>query len=273
LKSDSIPVSGILDEASDLVRTIARPWLALLWLSTLPGMMSLVFFVDRLAVLGEKADGYGGLLYEAATLSLLAFLLTLAGRALFVRALGLAMTSRTSPGAEAFRLSPVGLVTYLYTGLSGALLFHCTAIAVLAIPFTIAFSGLAAATWDRATRPSLLEPLREIGRASRAANAVIGIQFVSGVALVVAFVNLAVLFQAGLWLLGAIPWLDTGAARALYSWDNRRFLLLVLAGAALAVEPFWLAANVVLVRKLRRLETGEDLRRWFDRIRSERPAA
>jgi hypothetical protein len=49
----------------------------------------------------------------------------------------------------------------------------------------------------------------------------------------------------------------------LLSGANRHYLLLLLAGAIVIVEPFWIAAHVVLVRRAGVAETGEDLRMWF----------
>ena len=86
-------------------------------------------------------------------------------------------------------------------------------------------------------------------------------------ALLVAVVNLHVLFQAGVWLAGAVPGTDPGRWRALVGASNPRYWLLVLAGAVLAVEPYLLAATTVYVHKVRSRSSGEDLRLWFARLR------
>jgi hypothetical protein len=41
---------------------------------------------------------------------------------------------------------------------------------------------------------------------------------------------------------------------------------MTLAGALLIVEPFWIAAQVLLVRKAGAEETGDDLRTWFEEL-------
>ena len=38
-------------------------------------------------------------------------------------------------------------------------------------------------------------------------------------------------------------------------------------GTCMAIEPFWLAALAVYVYRLKMRETGDDLRRWFLRLR------
>ena len=59
---------------------------------------------------------------------------------------------------------------------------------------------------------------------------------------------------------------DIGRWQVLLDFHNRTFRLLLFGGAALAIEPFWIAANVVLVRKAGAAETGEDLRVWFEEV-------
>jgi hypothetical protein len=83
----------------------------------------------------------------------------------------------------------------------------------------------------------------------------------------VALVNLAAAFQLGAWLAGAIGGFDAPRWQLLFSGDNRRFMLILAAGAVIVVEPFWIAANVVYVRKAGAEESGDDLRAWFDELR------
>ena len=45
----------------------------------------------------------------------------------------------------------------------------------------------------------------------------------------------------------------------------RRYI--VTAGAIMLVEPFWIAAYVVFVRKAGAQESGDDLRAWFAELR------
>jgi len=87
-------------------------------------------------------------------------------------------------------------------------------------------------------------------------------------AIVVAMLNVAAAFAFGLWLAGSIGGWDAHRWALLISLANRRFLLVVIAGAIIALEPFWIAAHVTLVRKAGAEETGDDLRAWFEELRN-----
>ena len=87
-------------------------------------------------------------------------------------------------------------------------------------------------------------------------------------ALVLAAINLFFVFQLGLWLAGGVIGADTTRWTGLLAASNLRFRYVLLAGAGVVVEPFWLAALVVYVHKLESRTTGEDLRLWFGRLRS-----
>jgi hypothetical protein len=69
-----------------------------------------------------------------------------------------------------------------------------------------------------------------------------------------------------LWLSGTIGALDAPNWPLLFGMGNRRFVLLLFAGAVIAVEPFWVAAHVVYVRKAGTQESGDDLRTWFEEL-------
>jgi hypothetical protein len=70
-----------------------------------------------------------------------------------------------------------------------------------------------------------------------------------------------------MWLADVFLGADLSRWSVLFSGHNRRFVLAAIAGAWIAIEPFWIAANVVLVRKAGAAETGEDLRVWFEEVR------
>jgi hypothetical protein len=88
-----------------------------------------------------------------------------------------------------------------------------------------------------------------------------------GLGVLVAAVNLHVLFRAGLWLSGALPGVDPGEWSTWLQPGNTRYVLAVLAGAVLALEPYLLAAATVYVHKVGSRSSGEDLRLWLDRLR------
>ena len=66
--------------------------------------------------------------------------------------------------------------------------------------------------------------------------------------------------------------LDAAAWSHLLGPDNPRFVLWVLAGALLAVEPFWLGALVVHVHDRSARTSGDDLRAWLERLRQPEAA-
>ncbi len=67
---------------------------------------------------------------------------------------------------------------------------------------------------------------------------------------------------------GGMANLDAARWSGLLSPKNPRFLFVLVAGGGLAVEPHWLAALVVYVQRLQSRGSGEDLRLWFERLRS-----
>ena len=85
-------------------------------------------------------------------------------------------------------------------------------------------------------------------------------------------INLGFLFHLGLWLARAIPGAELSGWDPLLSLNNPRFVLVLLFGAWGALEPAWLASWTSLVHRARSTETGEDLRLWLGRLRSEEAA-
>jgi hypothetical protein len=132
--------------------------------------------------------------------------------------------------------------------------------------FSIILAGLAIGTMELNERVSLLEPFRLLGRYARVAT-LLGMAFVFFCALFVALVNLAAAFGLGVWALSAVGGFDAPRWELLFDPSNRRYLLMLVAGAFVAVEPFWVAAHVVFVRKAGAQERGDDLRAWFDELR------
>lgn len=263
----SLSIAEVLDDSADAVARIASPWLGLLWLTALPLRLLQAHFVARLIDLGAEAGHYGAHLREIALAAACAFLLSTWGRAVFVRACGLGLRSVRAPGAESLRIPAAGAACYLYAALLVEVLFFALGWTVVAAPLLIVLAGLAAATFPLNERPGLVAPLREIARHTRPARVLVGLRFVFDMAFLIAFVNMHFVFALGLWLAGAVPGLDLTRWQALLSLGNPRYLLVLWAGATLAVEPFWLGALTVFVHKVRARQSGEDLRLLFERLR------
>ncbi len=259
----------MLDDAFAVALRVASPWMGVLWLTALPVRLLQIHFAARVFDLGSEASQYGSHLSRLATLTGLAFLLSLWGRAVFVRACGLAMRSLESPGREALRLTPAAGLSYIYSALVVEVLFFALGWTLVGLPLLVLLAGLAAATSPLNERPGLLRPLREIARHSSPLLVLLGLLFVFGVALVIAAVNLYFVFRLGLWLAGGVPGLNLTPWGGLLTLSSARFRWVLLLGALLAVEPYWLASLVVHVHKVRARESGEDLRLWFARLRRE----
>lgn len=245
---------------------IAAPWVGLLWLCSVPVRLLQAHFAARILELRAEAGDYGDALRSVALLSVAALLLSLVGRAAFVRAAWLGLRSDGPPGKEALRVPWGSLLAYVYAALLFEALFYALGLTGVAVPLCIAGAGLAAAHVPVSERPGLIQPLRAVAQALAQGRALFALLAVFLIAFVVALVNLFFAFELGLWLAGALPGLDRSAWIVMLSVSNPRFVLALLAGASLLVEPFWLATLTVFVSRLRSRESGEDLRLWFGRL-------
>jgi hypothetical protein len=258
-----LSTTAVLDEMSDAVAIAAAPWAAVLVLTSIPYRFLQVLFVEQLIELGGNATHYGNVLGSTANAASIAFVVSLIGRAVYARALNLAAASGRRPGRESFRVPPAALLTYIFTATLFALAFYASWFTVIGIPITIMMSGLAVGTMPLNERAGIRAPLRLIGRYAKEARTLAGLLFVFFFALIVAFINIAAAFAIGLWLVHGFGGVDISRWQALLDFGTRRFDLLLIAGATVAVEPFWIAANVILVRKAGAQESGEELRLWF----------
>ncbi len=261
-----LSVTSVLDETTDVVAA-AAPWASVVILTSLPFCFLAVVFTERVLELGEEAKHYGNALTSLAALTIAAFIVSLWGRAVWARACRLTRSRGATPGTEVFRLPPVAFVSYLYTGAFAALLSLVGNLTIVAIPATIAFSGLAIGTMELNERPSIVQPLKLIARHSKNTRIILALIFVFLVGLVIAAVNLYATFAAALWLGHAFSGFDLSRWDTLLGFRNPHFRWLLLAGAVVAVEPFWVAANVVLVSDADIVESGEDLLRWLEEVR------
>jgi hypothetical protein len=263
-----LAVGGLLDDAAELVSATAAPWAGLLWLSALPLRLAQAHFAARLVELGDEAHAYGDHLRGLAVMVGVAFLVSLWGRAVFVRACVLRLRTLEPSGLDPLRLPPAGFATYVYAALAVEAAFYATCASVIAMPALALVAGLAAATLPLVEKPGLLQPFRLISSSARRAVPLVRLVFAFGAAFLLAAVNLFVLFRLGLWLAGGMMGFELTRWDGLLGLQNPRFVFVVFAGAWLIVEPWWLAALVVYVHRLRSRASGEDLRLWFGRLRS-----
>jgi hypothetical protein len=269
MKTDDASLTAVLDDAGEIVRIVAVPWLGLFWLASVPLRFAQANAIARLIDLGGEARQYAAHLSALAAWITAALLVALWGRAVFVHAVSLRLRAHRTPGIEALRVPAASLACYVYAALAIEVGACVSLIACLTVPLAVLLSGLAAATAPLCVTPSLLAPWREIFRALRRPDVLGGLLLVFGAAWLLAAANLYFAFRLGGWLAEGVPNLDLARWNALLGLGNPRLVLVLLVGGALAVEPFWLAALTVHVHKTRARASGDDLRLWFDRLRSE----
>jgi len=258
-----LSTTSVLDEMSDAVALAAVPWAGVLVLTSLPWFFLQVLFLDRLFEVGSAASHYGRALGALANWTLAAFVVALWGRAVWARACRIAAETGARPPLSALRVPLVALASYVLTASLTEVLFYGTLMTILGPLVVILFGGIAIGTMELNDEVGVAAPLRLVARYSRHVRIELAMLLIFIVAWLVALVNIAAAFAIGLWLANAFAGVDITRWHVLLQFGNRTYRLLLFAGAALAVEPFWIAANVVLVRKAGAAESGEDLRVWF----------
>lgn len=264
-------MTEVLDEAAELVPREVAGRAGLLALASLPLRFLESHFLNRLFQLGDGATSYVGYLLSLSWLVAFALLPALWGRAVFARACALALSGRAAgrgASLRALRPSFPSFAAYVYTAAVAELLLVLLGWTVVALPFLALYAGLAAATSYLQDRPGPLASLALPLRVLRPFFPFLGLTAVFGIALLIAYVNLLFLFLFGLWLAGGAPGLDLSWWQVALSPDNQQYSLLIVACAVTVVEPFWIAALVAAVRRVRARESGEDLAAWFADIRT-----
>ena len=246
---------------------MTAPWTAVLILATLPYRFLQAVFFDQLLEVGPNAAHYGNLLGGTANLIVLSILIALWGRAVYARACRLAMARGAAPGREAWRVPAAALGSYVLTGSAAILIGYISLMTIVGFPVAVMFAGMAIGTMELNERLGVFAPFGQIARNARRVGVPLAFVFIFFCALLVAMVNLGASFGLGIWLASAVGGYDAPQWRLLFSGENRRFVLMLIAGALVLVEPFWIAAHVVFVRKAGAAESGDDLRAWFSELR------
>jgi hypothetical protein len=277
-RRDRLSALAVLDEAAELLTRELPGWAGLAVLTALPLRFLEVHFLNRVAELGKQAGDYGRYLFAISLAITLASALAFWGRAVLAHAVVLSLTGERGDRGDrqtvrqALKLRPGAWAAGFYAFLFAQLLFFAFLFTVLGAAAALLLSGLAAATVHLQERVGPLAPLGTLFRQVRPLRVYAGLLLLAAVAMVIAYANLGALFALGLWAAGGLPGVELARWQAVLSFSNRHFLLLLGAGAALAVEPFWIAALAVAVHRARARQSGEDLRGWFEEIVAERAA-
>ncbi|HEX7676957.1 MAG TPA: hypothetical protein VF713_02450 [Thermoanaerobaculia bacterium] len=262
-----LSTTSVLDESASIVRATASPWVGLLLITSLPYRFMQAVFADRLLDLGSTASQYGDALRTTADLTCVAFLLSLWGRAVYARACRLTSATGAAPGRETLRVPLAALASYIFVASIAESVTYMLFITVIGIGVGAILSGLAIGTMELNDRPGVIAPLRLLSRYGNQTRIVVALSFVFLCGFVIAALNVATLFGGCLALVSTVGGWDAPRWHILLSFSNRRYILMVIAGALLVIEPFWIAANVLLVRKAGVAESGDDLRLWFEELK------
>jgi hypothetical protein len=262
-----LSTTSVLDEAADAVGLTAAPWAGVLMATAIPYRFLQALFIDQLFEVGSSASQYGNLLGTTANITVATILLALWGRAVYARACRLALARGSAPGRDAWRVPPAALASYILTASTAMLAGYLSIITVVGVVGVAMFAGLAIGTIELNDRVSVTAPFRHIFRTAKHIAIPFALLFILFCATVVALINLAAAFQLGTWMVGTVGAFDAPNWQSLFSAANRRFVLILIAGALVIVEPFWIASHVIFVRKVGAVESGDDLRTWFEELR------
>jgi hypothetical protein len=258
--------SAALDAAgrgADLVRRQAG-WVGLLVLTALPVRLLTAYLLWQAWRLGDDASGHGDALRSLAWLVLGAWVLSLLGRQVFVRACAIELDGARPATRAVLRLRPAALVGMLQLALLIEVVFWVTLPLLLpALPLLV-LAALASAC-PEGTEQGWTAPLRRLFQVARPLPmTVLGLGFL--IALPVVVINLHLLVRGALWLAGGAAGLDVAYWEALLSPMQPLYWAQLVAGATLVLEPFWIATAVVEARQARARSSGEDLRQWFGEL-------
>ena len=276
MRSPNSSAINALDAAAQAVPRVAAPWMGVLWLTGLPLRMLQVYFIAQLARLDAPWTYFHYFLNLAAWLCA-AFVFSLYGRAVFVRACRFARYAPARLSLEPFKVPLADFLPYLYTALLIEIFFYLSLMLIVGWPLAIIFAGLAAASSQGIGGPKLLRAPLEVLRIAANWKPLLGASLIFALALVYVYINLYMLVR--LLLFAAAPLLGDALARwelmLSAMWENFPLLPangivtgLLCAGTVLIVEPFWLAANVELAQMARARRSGDDLRLWLARLKS-----
>lgn len=275
MKAIKLSIFDLLNESSALIRQIAAPWLGVAWFLSMPLRLMQAYWLQELSQLGASAHRYGNYLGELALYLLFTLFLAVYGRSVFVRACNLAPPSGGPPGLAAFKVPLRDYATHLYLVLLIEVFWHMLFMMVLPMPYLACLVPLAAAIAFNVQAPGVLAPLKELFHFGTSVGPLMGLAMFFGAALLIVWINFYFAALGMIYLAKGFAGVDTS------QWEHLlraykyvpilpvEFLpkTLLFVAAVLILEPFWIAAHVLLVRSLRARQSGEDLKLWFEELR------
>src|SRR5439155_4090681 len=119
--------------------------------------------IERVVELGGNATHYGRALGTIANLTLIAFIISRWGRAVWARACRLSEANGVTPGREVWRVPFVAFASYLFVSTIAELLYYATSFTIIGPLFAVLFAGLAMRTIQLDARPGIVPALRRLG--------------------------------------------------------------------------------------------------------------
>jgi len=262
--ADTPSAVALLDQAVDLV-TGSPGAVAVLWLTALPARFLLVGYLQAFGNTDTPAEAA---LLVLAYAMLALWLPSLYGRQVFVRACRRGMEGEVPEGGWGLRVPLRELAGAVVAALLVEVVFWALAFTFV-VPLAMVVAAALAAAAAPVGGPSPAAAVRSMLDGTGRVLTLAFLFLLCALAALLAGLNLHVLFVLSTWLARSVAPLDTPAWARLLSYANPLYRQLLVVGATLLVEPFWLAAVAVHVERVRSQSSGEDLRHTFEELRRQ----
>lgn len=260
-----LSTTGVLNAVAPRLRGIAAPAVGILMLTSLPYRLLQIQFLDILIRLTTDALHYGNLLTAVAAAMVVAYIISLYGRAVFMRALH----QNLEGWRDLLRVRPRTFLAYVYVGLLIEMTFVMLWYTVVGAFLAAIFAAIAAVVTIEDRRPGVLLSLRALSPYLTHGKVLVGLTFVFTIGLLVTWVNMHYLAQIVLWAAQAIPGFDAVKWMMAMEGGFSRYRLVMVAFAIAMVEPFWLTAIYIFGERVRSRQSGDDLLRRFRSLMAE----
>lgn len=263
-----VSATGILNAVAPRLRYAGPAAIAILLFTALPFRLLEAHFIDLLLRLRGDAARYGNLLIAVSALTVAAFVVSLYGRAVFIRA----CQHRPESWRQLLRLHPQSFLTYVYVALAIQVAEVIFSPALVTIPIAVMLGGVAAAVSLDSPRPGILKPFAQLGPYLQPGRVLVGLMSVFGIAFLVIAINLSLLADVLVWAAGALPDFDSLKWGVAMEGSSRARLAIVVV-SVMTIEPFFLAAMHVFADRVRSRHNGEDLIRRFRGLTAQKRVA